>query len=102
MSFAEPRQLLVSRSYYDIIFCLLQEYAQLFQYKGAKADKHIREHDIYSMVFFDLSGFSDSQLDYELISDKASSIGEETRKKWEELLARAQAEIKTHKKWKFV
>jgi hypothetical protein len=50
MSFAEPRQLRLCRSYYDIIFCLLQEYAQLFQYKGAKADKHIREHDIYSMV----------------------------------------------------
>jgi|GEM_PF-1925984 hypothetical protein len=50
MSFAEPRQLLVSRSYYDIIFCLLQEYAQLFQYKGAKADKLIHEHDIYSMA----------------------------------------------------
>ena len=49
MSFAEPGQLLVSRSYYDIISCLSQEYAQLFQYKGAKADKHIREHDIYAV-----------------------------------------------------
>jgi hypothetical protein len=49
MSFAEPGQLLVSRSYYDIVSCLSQEYAQLFQYKGAKADKHVREHDIYSV-----------------------------------------------------
>ena len=49
MSFAEPGQLLVSRSYYDIVSCLSQEYAKLFQYKGSKADKHIREHDIYAV-----------------------------------------------------
>jgi len=49
MSFAEAGQLLVSRSYYDIVSCLSQEYAQLFQYQGARADKHIREHDIYAV-----------------------------------------------------
>jgi len=49
MSFAEEGQLLVSRSYYDIVSCLSQEYARLFHYKGARADKHIREHDIYSV-----------------------------------------------------
>jgi hypothetical protein len=49
MSFADAGQLLVSRSYYDIVSCLSQEYAQLFQYKGARADKHIREHDIYAV-----------------------------------------------------
>lgn len=49
MSFAEPGQLLVSRSYYDIISCLSQEYAQLFHYKGARADKHVREHDVYAV-----------------------------------------------------
>jgi hypothetical protein len=49
MSFAEDGQLLVSRSYYDIVSCLSQEYAQLFEYKGARADKHIREHDIYAV-----------------------------------------------------
>ena len=49
MSFAETGQLLVSRSYYDIVSCLSQEYAQLFQYQGARADKHVREHDIYAV-----------------------------------------------------
>jgi class 3 adenylate cyclase len=49
MSFAEPGQLLVSRSYFDIVSCLSQEYAKLFQYQGARADKHIREHDIYAV-----------------------------------------------------
>jgi flagellar basal body-associated protein FliL len=49
MSFAENGQLLVSRSYYDIVSCLSQEYAQLFQYKGARADKHIRDHYVYAV-----------------------------------------------------
>jgi len=49
MSFADTGQLLVSRSYYDIVSCLSQEYAQLFQYQGARADKHVREHDIYAV-----------------------------------------------------
>jgi hypothetical protein len=49
MSFADNGQLLVSRSYYDIVSCLSQEYAQLFQYKGVKADKHIRDHYLYSV-----------------------------------------------------
>jgi len=49
MSFAEPGQLLVSRSYFDIVSCLSQEYAELFQYQGTRADKHIREHDIYAV-----------------------------------------------------
>jgi len=47
MSFAEPGQLMVSRSFYDVVSCLSQEYARLFQYQGARADKHVREHDIY-------------------------------------------------------
>jgi hypothetical protein len=49
MSFSDPGQLLVSRSYFDVVSCLSQEYAQLFQYKGMRADKHVREHDIYSV-----------------------------------------------------
>jgi len=49
MSFAEPGQLLVSRSYYDMLSSLSQEFAELFQYQGSRADKHVREHDIYAV-----------------------------------------------------
>ncbi len=49
MSFAQPGQLLVSRSYYEVISCLTQEYAKLFVYQGVQADKHIREHGIYAV-----------------------------------------------------
>ena len=49
MSFAEPGQILVSRSYYEVVACLTQEYAKLFHYLGMRADKHIRKHEIYSI-----------------------------------------------------
>jgi class 3 adenylate cyclase len=38
MSFAEPGKLLVSRSYYEVISCLSQEYAKLFNYEGVHPD----------------------------------------------------------------
>jgi hypothetical protein len=49
MAFAQPGQVLVSRSYYEVVSCLSQEYANLFHYLGMKADKHIREHEIYAV-----------------------------------------------------
>jgi class 3 adenylate cyclase len=49
MSFAEPGEILVSRSYYEVVACLTQEYAKLFHYLGMRADKHIRKHEIYSI-----------------------------------------------------
>jgi class 3 adenylate cyclase len=49
MSFATPNQILVSRSYYEIVSRLSQEYAQLFQYLGIHRDKHVREHEVYAM-----------------------------------------------------
>jgi class 3 adenylate cyclase len=50
MSFAGPGQLLVSRSFYEVVSCLSRDYASLFQHEGARTDKHVREHDVYSVV----------------------------------------------------
>jgi len=47
MSFADPGQILISRSFYDVIACLSQEYAPLFSYLGARKDKHGKEHRVY-------------------------------------------------------
>ena len=49
MSFGKPEQILVSRSYFEVISRLSQEYAKLFHYEGARADKHVREHQVYSV-----------------------------------------------------
>ena len=49
MSFAAPNQILVSRSYYEVVSRLSQEYSQLFQFRGVHRDKHVREHEVYEV-----------------------------------------------------
>ncbi|OGS90872.1 MAG: hypothetical protein A2Z95_06305 [Gallionellales bacterium GWA2_60_18] len=50
MSFAGTDQIYVSRSYYDFISRLSDEYADLFEYRGSLKDKHEREHPVYELV----------------------------------------------------
>lgn len=47
MSFAEPGQVMVSHSYYDIISRFSRDYSKLFVHEGMRHDKHVREHQIY-------------------------------------------------------
>lgn len=49
MSFADPGQVMLSRSYYDIILPLAHKYKEMFYYLGKRADKHIRHHDVYGL-----------------------------------------------------
>jgi hypothetical protein len=49
MGFAAPNQILVSRSFYEVVSRLSEEYAQLFQYAGLHRDKHVREHELYEV-----------------------------------------------------
>src|SRR5882757_793086 len=49
MSFAEPGQILVSRSYHEVMARLSEDYAKLFHYQGAMTDKHVREHEVYAI-----------------------------------------------------
>lgn len=51
MGFADVGQLLVSRSYYDAVSRLSQEYAGMFHYQGSRTDKHVREHEIYAIGY---------------------------------------------------
>lgn len=50
MNFANPGQLLVSRSFYDVVSRLSDDYALLFRDEGERHDKHIRAHGIYAVV----------------------------------------------------
>jgi class 3 adenylate cyclase len=52
MSFAKPNQILASRSFYEVVSCLTQEYSRLFQYHGLHKDKHVREHEIYEVTLY--------------------------------------------------
>jgi hypothetical protein len=58
MSFAEPNQILVSRSYYEVVSCLSEEYLRLFHYHGVRQDKHVRSHEVYE-VFVSAPGLHD-------------------------------------------
>ena len=49
MSFSEPGQVLVSRSYYEVVSCMSEEYVKLFHYEGSRTDKHVREHEVYAV-----------------------------------------------------
>lgn len=51
MGFADPGQILVSRSYYDAASRLSSEYAGMFHYEGARTDKHVREHEVYAIGY---------------------------------------------------
>jgi class 3 adenylate cyclase len=50
MSFARPGQLLVSRSFYEVVSCLSRDYASLFRHEGSRTDKHVRAHEVYAVV----------------------------------------------------
>src|SRR5581483_9339233 len=47
MNFADPGQLLVSRSFFEVVSRLSSEFENLFSHLGTRADKHVREHEVY-------------------------------------------------------
>lgn len=49
MSFADSGQILVSRSYYEVMARMSEDYAGMFHYEGARTDKHVREHEVYAV-----------------------------------------------------
>lgn len=51
MSFAQMNQVLISRSYFEVVSRLSEEYDQLFHYEGSRTDKHVREHEVYALGY---------------------------------------------------
>jgi class 3 adenylate cyclase len=49
MGFAKPGELLVSRSFYEIVSLLSGDYASLFRDEGFRVDKHQRKHQVYAV-----------------------------------------------------
>ena len=41
--------MLCSRSYFEIVSRLSDDYGRLFEYSGVRHDKHVREHDVYEV-----------------------------------------------------
>src|SRR5258708_5535080 len=51
MGFAQPGQILVSRSYYEVVLHISEGYTRLFNYEGSRTDKHLHEHDVYTAAY---------------------------------------------------
>jgi hypothetical protein len=49
MGFAARGELLVSRSFYEVVSLLSGDYASMFKDEGARLDKHKRSHAVYSV-----------------------------------------------------
>jgi class 3 adenylate cyclase len=50
MDFADPGELLVSRSFYEVACRLATDYVNLFVHKGTRDDKHGRTHEVHALV----------------------------------------------------
>lgn len=49
MSFCEPGMILVSRSYYEVVSRLSDDYQRIFEDVGTRTDKHVREHAVFAV-----------------------------------------------------
>src|SRR5205085_4701843 len=49
MSFANAGELLVSRSFYEVVLLLSGEYSTMFHAKTSQTDKHNRVHEVYAV-----------------------------------------------------
>jgi hypothetical protein len=61
-----------------------------------RSNKH--PNDIYSMLIFDLSGYSDSSIDFDIVTTEVAQIGNDALEMWNQLVARAKDEVGNRKK----
>ena len=50
MSFAGINQICVSKSYYDVISRISEEYTRVFRFAGMRLDKHVRQYAVYELI----------------------------------------------------
>jgi class 3 adenylate cyclase len=79
MNFSEPNQILVSRSFFEVISCLSQEYEQLFHYRGIRKDKHVREHAVYEVMLTHRDRLSPHATPGEMAQEPGEGAPEEHR-----------------------
>lgn len=92
MGFAKGDQILVSRSFYDVVSRLSGENQGLFKYQGIHKDKHRREHEIY-----EVAGGEKAVLDEKIEARTEEEIKAERLEKMKaklEAAAKAEAEAK--------
>jgi class 3 adenylate cyclase len=50
MSFADEGQVLVSRSFFEVVSRMSTDYGALFRQEAARSDKHGRSHEVYAVI----------------------------------------------------
>jgi class 3 adenylate cyclase len=50
MSFSGINQICVSKSYFDVITRISEEYSRMFRFAGMRLDKHIRQYAVYELI----------------------------------------------------
>jgi hypothetical protein len=68
---------------------------KLRAWDDGRSNKH--PNDIYAMLVFDLSGYSDISVDIETISSEVAYIGAEALEMWKQLVERAKGDVAKRK-----
>ena len=89
MTFARPGQIVVSRSYFDVVSVISDEYAKLFKYEGSRTDKHVREHEIY-VVGESVAAFNQARAG---LADRVASTNPQAR--WPRRNGKGGSEVPT-------
>ena len=89
MTFARPGQIVVSRSYFDVVSVISDEYAKLFKYEGSRTDKHVREHEIY-VVGESVAAFNQARAG---LADRVASTNPQAR--WPRRIGKGGSEVPT-------
>lgn len=71
MDFAQPGQITASRSFMETVAPLDGAYAALFQHLGMRADKHGREHELFSLA---PSGLVLERLRVDIVSSRPAQV----------------------------
>ena len=50
MSFSGINQISVSKSYYDVISRISEDYSRMFRFAGMRLDKHVRQYAVYELI----------------------------------------------------
>ena len=84
MSFAGEGEVLISRSYFEVVSCLRDDNRFQFSPLGKRKDKHIREHEVYAVaaaadatLSFDTTDIETTDFDVEIPDEIAPEFQDE-------------------------
>jgi hypothetical protein len=80
MGFAAEGELLVSRSFHEVVTLMSGDYAAIFSHEGQRVDKHGRSHEVYAVRQSVRVGRKMAELQSRQASRRATASGDRTGK----------------------